>query len=109
MIAMGYLSANSNQCATNPEGEMIWWAMILSSIAGGYLLALVLSWSGQGGWAAGAKIGAIVGALVALNYDLSFYAMTSMFNNLTVIVVDVIAMAAMMAIGGAVAGLMMRK
>lgn len=109
MILMDYTTANFNQCASNPPEQMIWWAMILSCLASGLLLALVFTWSNTSGAAAGAKIGAIIGALIALNFDFSMYSMTSMFSSLTALIVDVLAYTVMMGIAGAIVGLVMRK
>ncbi len=109
ILLMDYTSANNNQCAANPPEDMIWWAMIVSCLASGLLLALILTWSNQSGAAAGAKIGAIAGALIALSVDLSMFSMSSMFSGLTPLLVDVIAYTVMMAIGGAIVGLVMRK
>ncbi|MBK7428876.1 MAG: hypothetical protein IPI60_18565 [Saprospiraceae bacterium] len=109
MLLMDYTTANFNQCAANPPDQMIWWSMIVSCLSSGLLLALILSWSNQSGAAAGTKIGAVVGALIALSVDLNMHSMSSMFSGLTPLLVDVLAYTAMMAIGGAVVGLVMRK
>jgi hypothetical protein len=65
MLLMDYTTANFNQCASNPPDQMIWWAIIASSLATGLLLALIFSWSNTSGAAAGAQKGAIIGALMA--------------------------------------------
>lgn len=109
MLLMDYTTANFNQCAANPPDQMIWWAMIVSCLCSGLLLALILSWANKSGAADGAKIGAIVGALIGLSIDLSMFSMSSMFPGLTPLLVDVIAYTVMTAIGGAVVGLVMRK
>ncbi|HBQ83156.1 MAG TPA: hypothetical protein DD745_09795 [Bacteroidales bacterium] len=51
---------------------------------------------------AGAKVAAITGLLLSLYLDLSFYAMTSMFSNLTAMFVDIIVFTIMSAITGVV-------
>jgi hypothetical protein len=82
--------------------EMVWWALILSNLAFGFLLAVICSWSGTTRLMDGAKVGAIIGLLLGLSMDLGFYAMTTMYSNLTAIFIDIIAYTAMSAIVGAV-------
>ena len=102
VLLMDYLTANYNQCAMRPMQEMIWWALVLSNLALGFLLSIVFSWSNTTGIMAGAKVAAITGLLLSLYLDLSFYAMTSMFSNLTAMFVDIIVFTIMSAITGVV-------
>jgi hypothetical protein len=88
IIMMGFNTANTNQCLNNPNGEMIWWAMILANIVSALLLTLVLNWSGAKGWMDGLKTGALFGVLYALAFDLGFWAMTSYFNNFGALLAD---------------------
>src|SRR3989339_1194885 len=74
VLLMDYLTANYNQCAMRPMQEMIWWALVLSNLALGFLLSIVFSWSNTTGIMAGAKVAAITGLLLSLYLDLSFYA-----------------------------------
>lgn len=107
MLLQGYTTANYNQCASRPMEEMIWWAMIVSNLAFGFLLSVVFSWSNTTGIAAGAKVGGIIGLLVAGSMDLGMYAMTSMFSSLTPMFVDIIAYSVMSVIAGAIVGAVM--
>jgi len=102
MLLMGYTTANYNQCAARPMDEMVWWAMILSSFAYGFLLAVVFNWSGTKRMMSGAKVGGIMGLLFVLSMDLSVYSMSSMFLNFTAVVVDIIVYTVMSAIVGCV-------
>jgi hypothetical protein len=100
MLLMDYMTANCKQCAARPMQEMIWWAMILSNMALGFLIALVLSWSETKSIMAGAKVAGIIGLLLSLSIDLSFYSMTTMYSSLIPIFVDVAAYTVMSAITG---------
>jgi hypothetical protein len=102
MLLMNYMMANSNQCAARPMQEMVWWAMILSNLAYGFLLAIVFSWSNTKGIMTGAKVAGIIGLLLSLSIDFSFYSMTSMFPSLTPLFVDIIAYSCMSAIAGVI-------
>jgi hypothetical protein len=81
---------------------MIWWAIIVSNFTFALLLSLILKWSGARGFLDGLKTGAIFGFLMALSMDLSFYSMSTMFNNVTAIAVDVVVNTVAMAIIGLV-------
>jgi hypothetical protein len=95
MLLMDYMTANCKQCAARPMPEMI-----LSNMALGFLIALVLSWSETKSIMAGAKVAGIIGLLLSLSIDLSFYSMTTMYSSLIPIFVDVAAYTVMSAITG---------
>jgi hypothetical protein len=100
LLLMDFNTANTNQCLNNPNGEMIWWAVIVSNFLSALLLTLVLKWSGAKLIMDGLKTGAIFGILVALSMDLGYWSMTSMFNNFWVLLVDVLATTLMWALMG---------
>jgi len=89
ILLMDLFSANMNQCAARPQGEMIWWAIIVSNLTSALLLTLFLKWSGAKGILDGLKIGALFGFLVALTFDLSSWSMTTMYSNFGLLVADV--------------------
>jgi len=99
---MDFLSANTNTCANRPNGEMIWWAIILSNLSAGLLLTLFLNWSKASGMISGLKLGAVFGLLYACIVDFSFWSMTTIFNSLTVLIVDVLISAFVLGIVGMV-------
>ena len=100
ILLMDFMAANMNNCASRPDGVMIWWAMIVSNLATALLLTLILKWSGASGLVDGLKTGAIFGFLLGLGMDLSFYSMSTMFNNFTAVIVDIVVYAALMAVTG---------
>jgi len=102
MLLMDYSTANYNQCMNRPMQGMVWWAMIVSNLALGFLLATIFSWSNTTGLMAGAKAAGIIGLLLGVSLDLGFYSMTTMYSSLTVIFVDVVAYIVYLAIAGAV-------
>ena len=109
ILLMDFMSANLNACANRPEAEMVWWAMILSNLVLALLLTIVLNWSRASGWMDGVKTGALFGFLMGLSMDLSFYSMTTMYNNVSVVIVDVIVYTVMLAIVGMVIVLLWGK
>lgn len=102
ILLMDYTMASYNQCNSRPMEDMVWWAMILSNLTSGLLLALIFNWSNTTGILAGAKVAAIIGLLLAISIDLSFYAMTTTFLKPGAILVDIVAYTVMSAIAGAV-------
>lgn len=90
ILLADFSSANYNQCANRPQAEMIWWAIILSNLVFALFLSLVLNWSGATKWLDGLKTGALFGLLYVVTIDLSFYSMTTMFNSMSAILVDVL-------------------
>lgn len=97
-----YMAAHSNTSVNRPMEEMIWWAMILSNLISGFLMAFILSWSGTSNFVGGLKIGAIVGLLFGLSIDLSFYAMTTMFSDMNSLFIDIVVYSVMTALASGV-------
>jgi hypothetical protein len=107
VLLMDYTTTNYNQCAARPMAEMIWWAMILSNLALGFLIAIVFIWSNTNGVMAGAKVAGVLGLLMSVSYDFSIYSMSSMFPKLTAVFVDIFAYTFMTVITGIVVVLVM--
>lgn len=107
MALASYMASHSNPCVMRPMEEMIWWSMIVSNLISGILLALIIGWSGNSSVAGGAKTGAIIGVLMGLALDLSFYSMSTMFTDLGAVFVDIIAYTVMSIGAGAVIGWVM--
>jgi hypothetical protein len=103
-ILMDYMTANCNQCMARPMDQMIWWALILSNLAWGFVLAIIFDWSNTSGWMEGAKKGAIFGLVTCLALDLGYYSMTTMFSSMTAVIIDIVGMVVMVTIGGALIG-----
>jgi len=92
-----------------PDGAMIWWALILSNLFLALLLTLVLKWSGAKGYLDGLKTGGLFGLLMSVAMGLSYYSMSTMYNNFTGLIVDVVVAAALLAVVGMVIVLLWGK
>jgi hypothetical protein len=102
ILLKDFMAANYNQSVSRPMEDMVWWALILSNLGYGFLLSFVLSWSNTTSAITGARLGGIIGFLLALSVDLGFYAMSTYISNVTAILVDIIVYIVMSAIAGAV-------
>lgn len=102
MLLMSFSKANYNQSIYLPEDGMIWWAMIALNLVLALLVTLALNWAGAKTIIDGLKFGALVGGLYALTTDLGMYSMTTVILNLTAVVVDTLAYAAVTAVTGLV-------
>lgn len=85
------------------ETGMIWWSLVLATLANGFILSYVLSKANVTSAAAGATTAAITGFLIAVGIDFGLYAQMNMFD-ITSAVVDIIASTVISAIVGAVIG-----
>lgn len=108
MLLMEFMQTNSVQSIMKAEEDMIWWAMIVSNLASGFLLAFVLIWSNVKTCTEGIKIGAILGLLMAFSIDLSFYSMSNIYFSFSPVIVDTIASGILWAFAGASAAGVMR-
>ena len=109
ILLMDFSAANYNQCLNRADGVMIWWALIASNFVLGLFLTLVLKWSGAKGILDGLKTGALFGLLWSVAMSLSYYSMTTMYNNFTALIVDVLVAVAIMAVVGLVIVLLWGK
>lgn len=102
ILMKDYCATNMNQTGMRKEEEMILWAIGVSNIAFAMLLALIFSWSNTSSILNATKMAAIIGLLVSISIDLSFYAMTTMYQSRSIIIVDVIVNTTLTAIVGAI-------
>jgi hypothetical protein len=100
ILLMDFMTANSNQCAARPAGEMIWWALILSNLVAALFITLFLKWANARSVVKGLIIGALFGLLYASMVDLSMWSMTKMFNNIGILIADIFSSAVVFAIVG---------
>jgi hypothetical protein len=102
ILLMDFMQAGMNQCASRPDGEMVWWALIVSNLAASMLLTIILKWSGTKGIVGGLSTGALFGLLYSIMIDLSFWSMTTLYNNIQPLVVDILAGTVVFAVVGVV-------
>jgi hypothetical protein len=91
ILLMDFMSAHMNQCASRPEGIMIWWAMIVSSLAASLLLTLILYWAKAKSIINGLLLGGLFGAIYSCIVDFSFWSMTTVFSDIGTLLVDILA------------------
>jgi len=100
VLLYNFFSPMTNTCANRPEGEMVWWAMVLSNLLIALFLTLFLKWSGARVIVDGLKTGALFGALFTATIDLSLYSMTTMYKSLLPVVIETLTSAVVMAVVG---------
>lgn len=100
MLLMDLYSTGMNHALNRPMGEMIWWAMIASTLSASLLLTLVLYWSNSKSLIDGVVKGAVFGFLIACFINLNFYSMTTMFSKMSVLVTDLLVSSAVFALLG---------
>jgi len=94
---------DANGMAVNMD-NMVWWAMIVGNLAGGFLLAYILSKANVSTAGGGAGTGFIVGLLMSLSFDLIMYGIGHGLTEMKAIAADVAVSAVMSAITGAAVG-----
>jgi hypothetical protein len=97
------LSGSATGVSRAPE-EMVWWALVLGNLLMGLGLAYIMNnWAKISTLVAGVKAVALIGLLLALGYDLVWYATTNLIQ-LPGVFLDVATFAVMSAGSGAVIG-----
>ena len=102
ILLMGVMASMMNTTLNRPNTEMVWWALILSNLVFAQLVTLILNWAGAKTALDGLKIGALVGLLIALSFDLGMYSMTTTIQNVMAIVIDAVAYAVVSGLTGLV-------
>ncbi len=110
ILLMDFMAAHSNTSINRTEEEFVWWAMIISNLAWGFLLAYIFNrWANINTVWAGMVAGATICFFVGLSYSLSMYALTTLYNDMTGLLVDNVLGIVMGAIIGGVVGLVLGK
>lgn len=110
ILLKDFMAEHSNTSIMRPETDFIWWAMIASNLLWGIFLAYVFNrWASISSLGAGFSGGAIISFFIGLTYSLSFYAMSTMYNDMTGLAVDIVVGTVMGGIIGAVVGFVLGK
>jgi hypothetical protein len=91
-----------------PPDQLIAWAMIVTSIAMGFLITTTMKWSGAKTFTSGLKYGSILGSLFWCSVNFGLYASSNYFSQASVCV-DFACSAASMTISGACAAWMLGR
>jgi len=109
-LLMDFMAEHGNSSVMRAEADMIWWALILSNIFWGVMLAYIFNrWANINTLGAGATAGATISLLIGLSMNLGFYATSTVYKDMTGLVVDILAGIVMGAVVGAVVGLVLGK
>ncbi len=105
-----FMEAHMNNSTMRPEEDMIWWAMILSNLAWAFLLAYIFNrWANISTLGAGLSAGALISLLFSVSLSLGWYAFSTLYVDMTGMLVDIAMSTIMGAIVGAVIGLVLGK
>lgn len=107
MLLKSTLASMANPASANcmrPDSEMIMWAMAVSCLLSGILMAWLFSKCNIGSVQGGATFGAIYGILGGLAHAFGQYSMSTLMSGLGGYFVDAIAMTIWSAIVGAAVG-----
>jgi hypothetical protein len=88
--------------------QLIGWAMVVTSLATGFLITTVIKWSGANNFTAGLKYGFIFAFLFWGSVNFGLYASSNLFSQASVFV-DYACSVAAMTISGAVAAWMLSR
>ncbi len=105
MLLMSFMENNAGtaQGVMKEETDLVWWALIVGNLFGGWALSYVLLKAGAKTAGAGAGVGAAITFLVAASYDFVMLGTTNMMT-ITGALVDIAASAVVGAIVGAAIG-----
>jgi len=108
MLLKDFMANNMAAAGTmRADADMIWWALIVGQLAGGFFLAYIISKANATSAGAGAGVGLVVGLLTCLTFDLTMYGVSTTITSLKGLAADVALSAVISAIVGAVVGWVM--
>jgi hypothetical protein len=100
-----YFRANMVQYPGLDKDPPVFWAIFVFNLAWAAIIAFVLDYAGRGGWAEGAKVGAIIMALIAIAAHFDFFAFLNIHKTVAPILVHVLVVTFIGGLTGAVIGL----
>lgn len=81
ILLVDVLKMDGMSAVMRPETDMIMWAMAVSNILWGILLAYIfVEWANISTFQNGMIAGAVLGFLISAAYDTGFYSMTTLFT-----------------------------
>lgn len=87
------------------EADMLWIPLMLSHLVGGLFLAFVFSrWAGITSFMGGLWAGGTIGLFISSMVGLELYGVSHLYKGATMLVFDIVAVTAMMAVTGGVVG-----
>ncbi|MFN0216019.1 MAG: hypothetical protein ACKVT2_17300 [Saprospiraceae bacterium] len=99
------MMTETGMAAQRSETDFIMWAMALSNLVYGLLLAVIFSrWANISTFKAGAIAGAVISFLIVLSFDLSMYSMFTLWTGGAGLIIDPLVNGACGAIIGGVVG-----
>jgi hypothetical protein len=97
----------ANLSGTRDQKDLIIWASLLAALVLGFLLSITFSRSKTTGIIPGAKYGAILGLLIMSFMDFTMYTGSIFFNNLSILIFDIVINTCVISVtGGVVAWVM---
>jgi hypothetical protein len=89
IILNDFTATNYNNCASRPNNEMIWAALILSNLFMGFLVAMAIARTNVKTTLDAIFMSAALGLMVAAAMDFSMYSMSTTFLNAKAVLVDI--------------------
>ncbi len=105
MLLRDFLPENLNKSIFRAEADLKWWALIISNLFWGFMLAILLSWANTSGFASGMQRGLLIGFLVAASYDLGLHFMVVYYITRNGLIVDIVVATILSGIAGGVIGM----
>lgn len=103
-ILMEFVQSHMNAAINRKPEEMIIWALVVGNVAYGFLLGYIFNLSNINDMFSGLRTGIIIGIFVSITFDVSFFGTSTMYDGLTIIFVDILAVGLISGITGAVIG-----
>ena len=105
VLALGdTLDAHSMPGTARGEDEIQFLHIFLGNLAFGFLLSYIMSKAGTSGFTNGATTGLVTGLLMGLGFDLIMYGTTKIMNDMTGLLIDVVALTVLFAVVGGIIG-----
>lgn len=109
IILMDTMQAYTNASLFRKDEDMVFWSVMIGSICFGVLMSYFLEKTGVKNLMDGLLKGALLGLLMTAFMDFNSYGTSTVFNNLHVVVIDVLVGTIVAAVIGALIGVYLQK
>lgn len=105
MLLMSYMEENMASGFNRAEEDMQFPALVAGNLFFGFFLAYIFSaWASARSLVGGMKVGFVIGLLMSAGIGMELFAVSTIYNNMTAVLVDMGAIAVITAITGGVVG-----
>jgi hypothetical protein len=103
------MSGHMNEALMRKDEDLILWALVTGNLCYGFLLSYIFQHMGVNNARRGSAVGATIGLITSLTFDLNFFGTSTMYKDLIAVAFNASAFLVISAITGLILGMLMSR